>query len=229
MGPLRAILEVLLRVSIAVRERVQPRGLGLPAKLNRLASLLIRKGRFAQAAPLARRALEIHEPLLGPEHHFVAWSLDLPAVSCSQSGGLEEAARACRRALALRRKTLPAEDLRVAWTLVTLGSICFRANRLGEAEQLYREGLVAYQKDPAGAPSLAHIFCNLGHVLTRQQRHAERSYRESIAVLETVLGPDHRHVTRARAGMAGIHLARATAGSDGKDASDDGRGDRRHA
>jgi hypothetical protein len=49
-------------------------------KLNIEIATLYKVGRYADAIPLARRALELREKALSPDHPDVAWSLN---TSCS--------------------------------------------------------------------------------------------------------------------------------------------------
>ncbi len=65
--------------------------------------------RYAEAEPLARRALEIDEKVLGPEHPEVAVRLNVLALLYKDQGREAEAEPLFKRALAISDKALGPE------------------------------------------------------------------------------------------------------------------------
>jgi tetratricopeptide (TPR) repeat protein len=76
----------------------------LAISLNNLASLYRVQGRYAEAGPLYKRALAIHEKALGPEHPDVAKALEKYAALLRETGRNAEADRLDARAKAIRAK-----------------------------------------------------------------------------------------------------------------------------
>ncbi len=76
----------------------------LATSLNNLALLYSEQGKYAEAEPLARRALEIWEEALGPEHPNVAKSLENYAALLREMDRNEEADRLEERARAYGMK-----------------------------------------------------------------------------------------------------------------------------
>ncbi len=74
--------------------------------LNDYAVILWKLGRYAEAEPLYRRALEIREEQLGPEHPSVAMSLNNLASLLDAQGKYDEAEPLYRRALQICEQSL---------------------------------------------------------------------------------------------------------------------------
>ena len=76
------------------------------ARLNQRALKLKEQGRYAEAEPLFKRALAIYEKSRGPDHPFVATSLNNLADLYWTQGRYAEAEPLLKRALAIYEKTL---------------------------------------------------------------------------------------------------------------------------
>ena len=76
------------------------------AALNAKATELSRAGKYADAIPLAQRALAIREKALGPDHPDVALSLNNLALLYRNQGRYAEAEPLYKRSLAIREKAL---------------------------------------------------------------------------------------------------------------------------
>ena len=74
------------------------------ASLNDLANLYLLKGDYAKAEPLYKRALNIREKALGPEHPNVATSLNNLALIYYSKGDYAKAEPLYKRALDIRRR-----------------------------------------------------------------------------------------------------------------------------
>jgi len=80
-----------------------------PAEAQRLArqsEALAEQGRYAEAAPLAQKALVLTEQALGPEHPATAGALNDLAERLRNAGDFAKAEPLYRRALAIREKIL---------------------------------------------------------------------------------------------------------------------------
>ena len=80
----------------------------LVASLNKLAQLYYAQGKFKQAEPLYRRALEISEVILGPDHPDLVTNLSNLAAVYDAQGKHSLAASFHKRALAILEKLGPA-------------------------------------------------------------------------------------------------------------------------
>ena len=72
--------------------------------LTNLALVYRAQRRYAEAEPLYKRSLAIIEKALGPEHRYVAWSLENYAVLLRATGRSDEAERMEARAKAIHAK-----------------------------------------------------------------------------------------------------------------------------
>src|SRR5262249_27960031 len=100
-----------------------------------------------------RRAIDLKQKALGPEHPDLAASLNTYANSLSDQGKLDEAMPIFRRALGILEKALGPDHPNVARTLGNMGIAEFNGFRYDEAlEHLRRAlGLLERQGDVAGA------------------------------------------------------------------------------
>ena len=80
----------------------------LVASLNKLAQLYYAQGKFNQAEPLYKRALEISEMILGPDHPDLATTLSNLAAVYDAQGKHSLAAPFHKRTLAILEKVGPA-------------------------------------------------------------------------------------------------------------------------
>ena len=94
-----------------------------------------------EAEPLYRRALEIREAQLGPDHPGVAQSLNNLAELLRDQAKDDEAEPLHRRALAIREAQLGPDHPDVANSLNSLASLLVAQAKDDEAEPLYRRAL----------------------------------------------------------------------------------------
>ncbi len=71
-----------------------------------LATLYIRAGRYLEAEPMARQALDLHQKKLGKLHPRIALDLDLLGQILVHQGRLDEAETYFRRALSLQKNVI---------------------------------------------------------------------------------------------------------------------------
>ena len=91
------------------------------AGLN-LAVLYGKRGKYKDAEPLCKRALEIREKVLGSDHPDVAKQLNNLALLCQNQGKYEEVERYYQRALEIYESKLGQDDPNVAKTKNNLAS-----------------------------------------------------------------------------------------------------------
>ena len=165
--------------------------------LNNLAKLLFTIGQFAEAEPLMRRALEIDEKNLGPEHPNAAIRLNNLARLLHDTHRLEEAELLFRRALAIDEKSYGTEDPTVAIRLNNLAQLLQDTNRLAEAEPLMRRSLAIIEKNLGQKhPNVASGLSNMARLLhaTHRLSEAEPLVRRALAIDEKNFGQEHPNV-----------------------------------
>jgi CHAT domain-containing protein/Tfp pilus assembly protein PilF len=166
-------------------------------KLNVEVFNLYNNGRYADAIPLAQRALAIFEKELGPDHPNVGTSLNNLAVlyeNLGHYGGLETL---YQRSLAIREKALGPNNPAVALSLHSLAELYVTQGRYADAEPFVMRALTINEKAfGPDHPAVATSLNDLAIVYEKQNRYAqsESLYQRALAIREKVLGPDHPDV-----------------------------------
>jgi len=95
------------------------------ARLNKKVGQLYSQGRYQEAIPVARRVLAIVEKTFGPDHPYVAQSLNYLALLYDELGDYAKAEPLYKRSLAISEKTLGPEIIQRLQTPtgIWLGSI----------------------------------------------------------------------------------------------------------
>ncbi|KHJ97088.1 hypothetical protein OESDEN_02941 [Oesophagostomum dentatum] len=109
------------------------------ATLNNLAVLYGKRGKFKDAEPLCKRALEIREKVLGHDNPDVAKQLNNLALLCQNQGKYEEVEKYYKRALEIYESKLGPDDPNVAKTKNNLSSAYLKQGKYKEAEELYKQ------------------------------------------------------------------------------------------
>ncbi|WP_437542208.1 tetratricopeptide repeat protein [Sorangium sp. So ce367] len=172
---------------------------------------LERAGRYDEAIPLARRALELRERALGSEHPDVATSLNNLAGLLQTKGDYAAAEPLHRRALAIREKALGPEHPDVATSLNDLAGLLQAKGDYAAAEPLYRRALAIREKALGPEhPDVAQSLNNLFLLLRARGDYAaaEPLYRRALAIREKVLGPEHPNVATSLNELALLFKAR---------------------
>jgi tetratricopeptide (TPR) repeat protein len=152
-------------------------------------------GRYAQAEPHLRRALDLLIAVDGEDHPDTATARMVLAALLRGKGDRASAEVLYQRAIATYRRQLGNQHPFVAHALLSLGGLFVEQGKLDAAEPLYREALQINRALHADAPhadlafSLASI-AGLSYARGDYER-AERGYREALAMYRTLLGDQH--------------------------------------
>jgi tetratricopeptide (TPR) repeat protein len=149
---------------------------------------------YAQARPLAERALAIEEKILGPDDPDTATRLNNLALLLRAQGDLAGARALLERALAIREKALEPEHPDTAISLNNLALVLQAQGDLATARALYERALTIREKVLGPEHSgMAISLNNLAFVLQRQgDLAAARSLNErALAIREKALGAEH--------------------------------------
>lgn len=130
-----------------------------------------RVAKFKDAEQLYKRALQIREKLLGPNHLEVAQTLSDFAAWCQKDLKYSEPLN--RRALEIREKALGPEHSDVAQSLYQLAEVFNHMERKSEAEPLYKRALAIWERTPASDEKIALCLDGLAETYLRTDREAE--------------------------------------------------------
>jgi CHAT domain-containing protein/Tfp pilus assembly protein PilF len=155
---------------------------------------LQRAGKYGDALPLAERALEIRERLLGNEHRDVAAAITNLAGVYSGRGEYVKAESLVRRALEIREKALGKDHPDTAQSINNLAALYSFQGKYADAEPLYKRALDIREKalgkdHPDTAQSLNNLA--LGYVSQGKYAEAEPLHRRALDIREKALGKDH--------------------------------------
>jgi CHAT domain-containing protein len=170
-----------------------PRVVELYKKVNELQSV----GKYAEAIPYARRALEIEERRSGANYPDVGILLYNLAHLYSSSGRYSEAEPLLVRSLAILEKTLSPDHPDVVRTLNSLGSVYGSQGRYADAQPVFKR-LLSIREKTLGPdhPDVAKVMDYLAWTYKKQGLYAdaETLHLRSLIIEEKTLGPDHPDV-----------------------------------
>lgn len=174
---------------------------------NSSAQKLFRLGRFSEAEPLMRRALEISEKSYDANHPSIAIHLNNLAQLLQSTNRIHEAEPLMRRALSIDESNYGIEHAEVAVDLNNLAQLLKDINQPLEAEAMMRRAL-AITESSFGPDHyrVADIIGNLAQLLSATNRlaEAEQYMRRALDIHESAYGPDHPDVARDLNNLAGL-------------------------
>jgi len=146
-------------------ERYEEKGPGekdLASALNQTAAFLWLNARYKAAEPLYRRALKIHEKVLGEKHPDTAATLNNLALLLHDKGDYDGAEPLYRRAMGIHEKVLGPEHPDTATSLNNLADLLRAEGDYDGAEPLFRRALEIREKvfgpeHPSTATSLNNL------------------------------------------------------------------------
>jgi CHAT domain-containing protein/tetratricopeptide (TPR) repeat protein len=177
-----------------VRERNERRALVETLLLNQQVIELYKQARYDAAIPLAEQALAIREKAFGPEHPYVAVTLQILASLYDKKRNYARAEPLYQRALAVYEKALGPNHLDVATALNDLASLYQHKGDYGRAEPLFRRVLAIREKTLGPEhPEVARVLTNLAILYQSKLDYvrAEPLYQRALAIEEKVLSPNH--------------------------------------
>jgi CHAT domain-containing protein/tetratricopeptide (TPR) repeat protein len=178
--------------------------------LSKQVGQLAGAGKYAEAAAIANRALDLAERQFGPDHPTVSIALNNLAFVYSAQGRYGEAEPLYQRALAIAEKALGPDHPIVASDLGNLAELYRALGRSAEAEPLYKRALMIHEKALGGDhPQVGQELNNLGALYFAQGRYgeAESLYKRALTIAEKALGPSHRDVGTYLNNLAGLYGA----------------------
>ena len=179
-------------------------------RLNQQAIQLYRQGRYGEAEPRLKQALEIHRRVLGDDHPATATSFNNLALLYRAQGRYGEAEPLFQKALAIRRRILGDDHPDTASSLNNLAELYRAQGRYGEAETLYQQAL-EIKRRVLGDDHLdiAISLNNLALLYRAQERYeeAETLLKQALETRRRVLGNDHPDTAGSLNNLAGLYQA----------------------
>jgi len=153
------------------------------------ANALYHQGRYGEAIPFARKALELGEREFGPDHPTTDTLLNNLAELYREQGRyaeaellLKQAEPLLKRALAIDEKAMGPDHPSVATGLNNLAELYRAQGRYAEAEPLFKRALAIYEKALGpDHPRLATSLENYAALLRKTGRGTEATEMEARA------------------------------------------------
>jgi CHAT domain-containing protein/Tfp pilus assembly protein PilF len=165
--------------------------------------------KYDDALPLAERALEIRQRVLGTNHRDVAAAISRLAQLYWDKGEYGKAEPLYERALAIWEKSPGPEHPDFAFGLVNFANLYQYKGDYEKAESLYRRALAILEKTLG--PEHLHLALALNdlasiHFQKGEYEKAEPLYERSIAVYEKVSGPEDLALARPINNLAILYV-----------------------
>jgi CHAT domain-containing protein/tetratricopeptide (TPR) repeat protein len=187
---------------------VVPQSRELPVEVQELNDntlTLFQTGKYTEAIPLARRALELSEQALGSHHPKMAAFVNNLAELYFAVGEYAKAEPLYQRALQIREAIFPINRLNQAVSLENLGRLYQAIGQYEKAEPLLRRVLRIREKELG--PNHPHVAVSLNslaglHLAVGEEDQAEPLFLRAIGILEVAHGPDHPDVAASLLNLA---------------------------
>jgi tetratricopeptide (TPR) repeat protein len=142
-------------------------------------------GRYTEAEPNLRKALELRRPALPLTDPVIAGNLFELGLVVRQQGHFDQALKLYTEALAIGRQSFPPGDRRLCLLLDNLSEVLCRLGKFPESESAASEGLeIARKYMTANDPDLGDAVCALAVVLhfENKKEQAEQLFREGVEI-----------------------------------------------
>jgi CHAT domain-containing protein/tetratricopeptide (TPR) repeat protein len=163
-------------------------------ELNARSQQLYGQGKYAEAMPLAKKALEIRLTLLGEKHHDTATSYNNLGSLYQAMGDYGKAEPLLEKALTIDKEVLGERHPGTATDYNNLGALYWDTGDYGKAEPLLEKAL-AIRKELSGEKHhhTAQGYGNLGALYYAMGDYgkAEPLYEKALAIDKEVIGEKH--------------------------------------
>jgi CHAT domain-containing protein/tetratricopeptide (TPR) repeat protein len=188
----------------------QRQRLGEASRLNGVAGILHRRGKFREAVQAAQQALAIRKEALGDKHPHYAAGLNNLAFLYKEMGDSAKAEPLYRQALDIDKEALGDKHPGYAICLNNLAGLYEAMGDYAKAEPLYRQALDIKKEALGGRhPSYATSLNNLAGLYQAMGEYAqaEPHCRQALAICKEALGEKHPHYAAGLNNLAGLYEA----------------------
>jgi CHAT domain-containing protein/tetratricopeptide (TPR) repeat protein len=176
--------------------------------LNQQVNQLFQHGKYQEAIPLAKKAVEIARRLRSPEHPDTAESLNNLAELYEEMGQYAKAEPLCQEALRIRQKVLGPEHPDTAESLDNLAGLYQDMGEYAKADPLFQQALRVRQKvlgkehqlTAESLNNLALLYLTMG-----EYAKAEPLQQEALRIGRKVLGPEHPNTATGLENLAALY------------------------
>ena len=187
--------EKLLKRARAIREKSDPDK--VVDTQSDLGLLYWGAGKYAQAEPLLKQALEQYKARYGADDPFVATSSTNLALLYGEQARYGDAEKLLADALRIRKTKLGPDDLDVANSLSNMASLARRQAHYQEAEDAAKSALAIREKKlTADHPDIATALNVLAEIYRAEGQYAlaEPLLNRALQIRKKAFGPDHTTV-----------------------------------
>jgi tetratricopeptide (TPR) repeat protein len=179
------------------------------ADLNRRVIELYQAGKYAEALPIAERAVALGRQLPDPKPDAVGGAFNELARLYEKVGRGAEAEDLYKRAVAIYEVARGPDDAWVAVALHNLGLLYRDQDRTDDADAAFRRALAIYEK-AVGLDNAPYrdAYDQLVRLYEKSGRYADmdRLMRQVLALREQELGADHADVGYSLNQLGGLHF-----------------------
>ena len=178
--------------------------------LNQEAAELYRTGRYDRAVVVAKKALEVAERNVGPNHPDVAASLNNLAMLHQAMADYGKAKPLYEKAMEICRKALGDEHPSYAKSLSNLAALYQMTGEYAKAEPLYEKAMEICRKVLGDEhPNYGKSVSSLGAVYTAMGDYAkaEPLCKKGMEILRKALGEQHPDYAKSVGNLAALYEA----------------------
>ncbi|MHC4114230.1 MAG: tetratricopeptide repeat protein [Planctomycetota bacterium] len=194
----------LVGTSIAGEKTKPDRKYPSSKTLRSMARVYMAYGEYAQAQPLAEKALILAKREHTSDYELAMCLIDLAALYKNQ-GKLLDAEKMCESGLCLQEKVLYKNHPYLAYTLSTLSSIYCEQGKYYQARSTLDKAMaIMLDGHSADDKAMAPFFVDIAklHVAQGDLEEAERYYQKAMLLINSSYGPDHLYTANVLAGIA---------------------------
>lgn len=200
-------VEARLHLGYNVQEPPQSQGsseaIAEAAQLTRTVVTLFGEGQYEKALPLAKRALELRETALGPDHELVQVSLLNLAEIYTVLKKHGEALKLVERLLTTYEQKVGPEDAGTGALLDKLGFLAYLHGDFQKSETAYKRALAIREKTfGQDSAEFAKSLYSLAEFYRFRKKpdKAEPLYAQAVILRRKLFGKDHPEYVKARVG-----------------------------
>jgi len=200
------LLTSLLTSSVAISQSPpEPPELAEATEMIKSVAKLFKEGKFDEALPLAKRALEIREQLLPRNDPRVANALSYLGDVYMANRAYDNARKTFERLLQLQEELVGPTDVRIANTTDRLALLYYEDGKSGKAEEFYQRSLALREK--AFGPEDVQVATSLYALgqfyrMRREYDSALGSYKRSLLIYGRAGKVTSPEFQRARTGLS---------------------------